>query len=165
MEGPPARRVRVVSRGQLLHYELWRTPGKLGAPIPFNLPGPDAPTRLPRPPAQPLNCSRRVAYLRAVEKERALRAGSENARPASRPAARRWQTELQVDVRPDGRRETGLQVDVTRLGPNRSAAARDEETAMVSPASTVFSVLSEAKSNGRVDVRLLDKHPAAHTLR
>ncbi len=71
MEGPPSRIERAASRGQLLHYELWRTPGKLGAPIPFNgqasIQGYAA---RPFPPTQPLDCSRRMAYLRSEEAER-----------------------------------------------------------------------------------------------
>jgi hypothetical protein len=152
MDCPPSRIGRAVSRGQLLHYELWRTPGKLGAPIPFNMQAlnqEDGAVPLPRPPTQPLDSSRRVAYLRSKEVERASygRLGDENARSALPPAARR---------------RTGLQID---LGRSASTSACAEELTLLSPASTVFSALSDAKSNGRVDVRLLGKRAARTALR
>lgn len=147
--GPPSRSHRVVPRGQLLHYELWRTPGKLGAPMPFNSNQQDGAALSPRPPAQPLNCSHRMEYLRSKEAERARqrRLAGENPPRATR-------------------RRTGLHVDVVRLDPNGSPAhACDEFLTLLSPASTVFSVLSEAQSNGRVDVRLLGRRAAGHALR
>jgi hypothetical protein len=153
MEGPPSRIERAASRGQLLHYELWRTPGKLGAPIPFNgqasIQGYAA---RPFPPTQPLDCSRRMAYLRSKEAERSSygRLGAKNARSALPSAARR---------------RTGLQIDVPRLDWNGSVSACAEELTLLSPASTVFSVLRDAKSNGRVDVRLLGKRAARAALR
>lgn len=61
------------------------------------------------------------------------------------------------------RKKPGLQIDVTQQ--NESAPHCGEEITLLSPASTVFSVLSDAQSNGRVDVRLLDKLAAARALR
>ena len=63
------------------------------------------------------------------------------------------------------RRRTGLQVDVVRLDPNANVHAYDEPLTLLSPVSTVFSVLSEAQSNGRVDVRLLGRRAAGYALR
>lgn len=146
---------RLAPRGQFFHYELWRTPGKLGAPMPFQVDahsssGQPTALLLPHPPAQPLHSSRRVAFLRSKE--------------AAQPACRARCSESEsAQPRP------ALQVAAPRLDATRGAAAADEGSAMPpSPASAVFSVLTEAQSGGRVDVRLLGKCAAAaqhHRLR